>query len=306
MSALESAAGRQKARSAPRVRSEKFPAVHICGNYLYERFKVEQRNLWYLRRLAKPFEDELGYDAFRSPDEVRHNIRLGGEVIFVMPAGGLDVGRKIAVATREMRGEILVTGAVVVHKDYRRRGIATHLAEDAILRYQPIGATGRTRRWEVLRTYEALEDQGEKLVNVISPIDTYGKLSKEAQDKLPVILEPKERDHQFDPETGLYPDDALPRLLGADARGFRPPKNNPEGTRIANALKDLGVLPEKGNAVRYWIEFNQDVLKKASDAYRPIQVVVFPAGTRPNRLIAAIFGLPLFAFIQPSLASFKK
>lgn len=305
MSALESAAERQKARLAPRVRSEKFPAVHICGNFIYERIKVDKKNLWYLRHLAKPFEDELGYDAFRSPDEVRHNIRLGGEVIFVMPAGGLDAGRKIAVATREMREEILVTGAVVVHKDYRRRGIATHLAEDAILRHQPKGATGRTRRWEVLRTYEALEDEGKRLVQVISPIDTNGKLSQEAQDKLPMILEPKERD-QFDPETGLYPDDSLPRLLGADARDFRPPKNNPAGTRIAIALKDLGVLPEKGNAVRYWIEFNQDVLEKASAAYHPIQVLVLPARSRPNRLIAAILGLPLFARMQTSLASFKK
>lgn len=305
MSALESAFEGQRGRSVPRMRSEGFPAIHIHGNFLYERFDITRRNVWYLRHKAKPFEDKLGYDEFKSPDEVRHNIRSGGEVVFVRPTKGRDEGKDIAIATREMRQDILVTGAVVVNEEYQKKGIGTHLAEDAILRHKPEAATGRARKWQVLRTYEALEYLGERLVTVISSIDTGGKLNQGAQEKLPNILEPEER-KQFDPETGLYRDDTLPRLLGADAKDLLPPRNNPEGARIANALKNLGVLPELGNAARYWIEFDQDVLKKVSAAYHPIQGILVPRGSRPNRLIAAIFGLPIFASMQSSLASFKK
>ncbi|GEM_PF-5759744 len=305
MSALESAFESQRVGRVPAARSKRFPAIHINGDFIYERFDITRRNYWYLRHKAKPFEDKLGYDEFKSPDEVRHNIRPGGEVVFVKPIKGRDTGKDIAIATREMRQDILVTGAVVVNEEYQKKGIGTHLAEDAILRHKPKGTTGRARKWQVLRTYEKLTFQGKRLIKEISPIDTDSKLSQVAKEKLSNILEPEER-KQFDLETGLYRDDTLPRLLGAEARALRPPKSDSEGTRIAIALKDLGVSPEKGNAARYWNEIDQDVLEEASAAYNPIQVVVLPAGSRHNRIIAAIFGLPLFASMQSSLASFKK
>lgn len=303
MAALESAFERQNLKSVEAVRSEGFPATHIYGDFIYERFKVNRRNVWYLRHRAKPFEDELGYDAFRSPDEVRHNIRPGGEVVFVKPVRGKYAGEEIAVATRETRRGVLVTGAVVVKEGYRKKGIGTHLAEDAILRHKPISATGRTRRWEVLRTYEKLEYQGRRLLKTTSPIDTGGRLSQEAQNKLPIILELKELE-QFDLETGLYSNDTLPRLLGTDTKDFRPPpKNDLEGTRVYNALREHGVRPELGNAVRYWDEFDQDILEKASAAYNPREVIVFPTKPLISRIIASILGLSFFTRIQPS---FKK
>lgn len=305
MSALESAFERQNLRSAKAVPAEGFPATHIYGDFIYERFRVNHRNLWYLRHKAKPFEDELGFDAFRSPDEVRHNIRLGGEIIFVMPARGIDKGKDIAVAARETRDGVLVTGVVVVHKNYQRKGIGKHLAEDAILRLKPRAATGRTRRWEVPRIYEGLEYRGERLVGAISPIDTNGRLSQEAQEKLPVILEKEER-RKLNLEKGLYADDTYPRLLGADAKDSRPPRNNPAGARIFDAMKDLGIDPARGNGLRYWLEINHDVLERASAAYNPREVVFIPTRSLLTRIKAAIFGLPLLARMQPSLASFKK
>lgn len=283
--------------------SQRFPKIHIHEGLVYETGKVTRRNLWYYRHIGVPFEDKLGFDVFRSPDEVRHNIRPGGEVTLVKPARGKDSGKNIAIATREMRQGILVTGVVVVNEEYRRKGIARHLAEDVILRHKPKAATSRTRVWQVIRTYEGLEYQGERLSKVISPIDTGGRLTQEAKDQLVTVLTAKERE-ELDLETGLYPDDTYPRITRtADLRNFAPSRNNLEGTRIFNAMREMGIDPARGNGLRYWIEFDQDVLEKASAAYNPREVVILPAPSRFKKIIAAIFDLPIINFIQPS---FKK
>lgn len=281
-----------------RVRSERLPATHIHGDFLYEVIGVNRRNAWYLRHLAKPFEDKLGYDAFRSPDEVRHNIRPGGEVTLVKPAKGRDFGKIIALATREMRHKVLVTGVVVVNEEYRRKGIAGHLAEDAILRNKPKAATGRTRRWEVFRTYEGLEYQGERYIPAITPIDTDGRLPEEVRNQLVFVLTPQEL-KGLDLETGLYPDGTYPQIT--DLRNFPSPRNNPAGARIFNAMKEMGIDPARGNGLRYWAELNQDVLEQASSAYNPIRVVIFPGSSLRDRLVAAIFDLPLVHLLQPAL-----
>lgn len=290
MSLAELASERQNARPLQGVYSERFPATHIHGDFIYRRFRVNRRNSYLLRLKAKPFEDQLGYDAFRSPDEVRHNIREGGEVTFVMPARGKDMGKEIAIATREMRGGILVTGVVVVNEQYQKKGIATHLAEDAVLRHKPIVITGRTRRWEVQRTYESLEYQGERLIPVISPVDTGGTLPEEAQRQLVIVLTPKERE-KLDLGTGLYPEGTYPRII--DLRNFPLPRNNPEGARIVNVLREMGIDPKNGRGFRYFGETDQDVLGLASAVYHPARVVILSNQSVLDRLIAVLSGIVL-------------
>lgn len=292
MSVPESAIRREDLGFSQRTRFEEFPASHIHGGFVYRRFKVNIRNNYLLRLKAKPFEDQLGYDVFRSPDEVRHNIRKGGEVTFVMPARGRAAGEEIAVATREMRQGVLVTGVVVVNEQYRKTGIATHLAEDAVLRHKPIAVTGRTRRWEVQRTYESLEYQGNRVIPVISPVDTGGRLLEEAQRQLVIVLTPKEREG-LDLETGLYPEGTYPRII--DLKSFPLPRNNPEGARIVNVLKEMGIDPKNGRGFRYYGETDQDVLNSASATYNPKEVVILPTPLI-DRLIAALSGI---VFIPP-------
>lgn len=294
MSLAEIISEGQNARPLQRGHSERFPATYIHGEFVYRRFKVSRRNSYLLRLKAKPFEDQLGYDVFRSPDEVRHNIREGGEVTFVMPARGRAAGKEIAVATREMRQGVLVTGVVVVNEQYRKTGIATYLAEDAVLRHKPIAVTGRTRRWEVQRTYESLEYQGNRVIPVISPVDTGGRLLEEAQRQLVIVLTPKEREG-LDLETGLYPEGTYPRII--DLKSFPLPRNNPEGARIVDVLKEMGIDPKNGRGFRYYGETDQNVLNSASAAYHPTEVVILPNQSALDRLIAVLSGI---VFIPPA------
>lgn len=293
MSALESIFDGKRPGFVRVVRSERFPATHINGDFIYDRYKINRRNVWYFRYKAKNFEDQVHHDEFKSPDEVRHNIRPGVEVILVKPVRGRDIGKDIAIATREMREDVLVTGIVVVDEKYQQKGIGTHLAEDAILRYKPKAGTGRTRKWQVLRTYERLEYLGESIVKKISPTDTNGKLVPEAKERIPSILTPKEY-KGLDLETGLYPDGTYPRLA-ADVKDFRPPKNDPEGLRLFQAVKDLGIDPVKGNGFRYWLEINEEVLEKASAAYNPREVVILPVRSLRDKIIDSILGLSSLA-----------
>lgn len=309
MSTLESALEIQSAGSLQGVRYERFPTNHIHGDFIYERFRVNRRNYWYLRYKTKPFEDELGYDEFRAPGEVIHNIQPGGEVIFVKPVRGRDIGKEIAVATQELRVGVLVTGVKIVRREYQGKGIGTHLAEDAILRHKPTAATGKTRNWRVIRAYEQLEYQGQRLIERIPPIDTehevsgtakkVHKLSDEAKEVLKVVLFPKELEG-LDLETGLYPADTYPRI--ADFRDFRVPRN-PHGVRIYNAMREVGINPAIGNGLRYYAEVNQEVLERASAAYHPREVVVFPEKSLPRRIFAAIMGMSILVIPGPS---FKK
>lgn len=281
MSLAELVSERQNARPLQGVHSERFPATHIHGDFIYNRFRVNYKNRWLLMRKAIPFEEQLGYDAFRSPDEVRHNIRRGGEVIFVMPARGKDMGKEIAVATREMRQGILVTGVVVVNEQYRRKGIATHLAEDAVLRHKPIAVTGRTRRWEVYRIYESLEYQGERLIPVISPVDTGGRLLEEAQRQLVVVLAPEER-KKLDLEKGLYEHGTYPKIK--DLRVLAPPRNNPVAVRIFDFLEKQDI---SDRGTRYFGPTDQQFLNPASAAYNPKEVVILSISPI-DRLIAVL------------------
>lgn len=281
MSLAELASERQNARPLQGMHSEAFPATYIHGDFIYRRFKVNRKNSWLLRRKVKPFEDQLGYDEFISPREVIHNIRLGGEVTFVMPIKGRDVGKEIGVATREMREGVLVTGVVVVNKDYRKKDIGTHLAEDAVLRLKPIAVTGRTRRWEVYRIYESLEYQGERIIPVISPVDTDGRLPEEAQRQLVVVLAPEER-RQLDLEKGLYEHGTYPKIR--DLKVLAPPRNNPEAVRIFDFLEKQGI---SDRGTRYFGPTDQQVLNPASAAYNPKEVVILSISAI-DRLIAAL------------------
>lgn len=308
MSALESALERQNVGSLQRVRSEGFPKIHRYGEFVYERYDVNRRNLRILRGRAirflksgaSPFEDQLGYDEFRSPDEVRHNIRPGGEVVFVRPIMIGQVPRNdIAVVTQELRNGILITGAKVVKREFRGKGIGKHLAWDAILRLNPEAATGRTRNHVVLGTYANLVFEEERIISAISPIETDGKYTEYAKRDLGIILEPEEK-KTLDFKNGLYPPDTYPRIT--DLRGFRRPRSNPELAKIYDAMRDIGVDPKLGNALRYYAPINQDVLERARAAYHPIEVMFLP-DTLSRRLMAAIFGMSIFATLLPP---FKK
>lgn len=291
----ELAIERQNGGTGQRAQPEVFSPIHKHGDFVYERIKINRRNVWLVRFKAVPFEHQLGYEeVFRRPDEVRHNIRPGVEVTSVKPVRGKDAGKEIAIATREMRRGVLVTGMVVVNEEYRKKGIATHLAEDAIFRLQPRAVTGRARRWEVPRTYERVEYQGERVVPVVSPIDTGGRLPGEAQRQLVIVLTPKEREG-LDLEKGLYSPGIFPIIT--DLRSFTPPRNNPEGTRIFNVLNEMGVYPAR--AFRYWGLTDQDVLKRAKATYRPTEVVIMPRSrSLLDRLIAALSGI---VFAPPAL-----
>lgn len=280
-----------------RVRSEAFPANHIHGDFIYRRIRVNRRNSLLVRLKAIPFENQMGYDALRTPNEVRHNIREGGEVTFVMPARGKDMGKEIAIATREMRRGVLVTGVVVVNEDYRRKGIATHLAEDAVLRLKPVAVTGRTRDWRVYRTYERLEYQGERVLPIIAPIDTDRRLPEEARRRLVVVLTSEER-KKLNLERGLYPEGTYPRLI--DKKKFPIPRNDPAGFRIYSILKEMGIDPsnpeDRGRGTRYDALTEQEVVDSASAKYNPKEVVILPTPFI-DRLIAALSGI---VFIPPS------
>lgn len=280
------------------------PVTYIHDGFIYEVIQVNKRNVWLIRHELIPFEAELGYDYFRGPYELRHNVQPGKEVIIVKPVEGRDIGKPVAAVTQEMREGTLVIGAKVVKERYRNQGIGSYLAEDAVLRHKPKDITGRTRKGAVIRIYEKLEFEGARIVDEISPIDTGGQLSEHARQVFEAALHHSEL-RTLDLTTGLYPPGTYPKVV--DIREFRPPRNNPEAQRIYSIMRGMGIDPYIGNGFRYDGKVNQEVLEAAAAAYKPREVVVLGTLARPRqRLIASLLGLPQ-VFIQGALTpAFKK
>lgn len=287
MAALE-----QEKTSLEGVHSRKFPIVHIHNGIAYERRKVTRENMWDLRNRALPFESQLGYNSWRIHDDVRHHIQpeRGVEVVF-----GRTTSRHpedIAIVTEEVREvdekRILVIGIRVVLRGFRKGGIQTHLAQDAIIRYQPDAITGKTRKWEIPRMYEKIG-----LIKRFHPLE--GGVTSDIVSKWLNILSPGERE-DLDLASGLY--SGFP---AADPKEFLPPRNNTNAVRIYERMLEIGANPAQGIGFRYWAEIDKKALKEASATYNPTDTLA--SAGRPPRLLAAIFGLSSLFMIGHS---FKK
>lgn len=251
----------------------RFPTSYEYLGFAYEVQKVTRKNRGSLRFRVLPFEGELGYDSFRTHDEVRHNIQEGREVIFARTLGRRP--RDVGVVTQEVKrveidGEakrIGVIGVKAILPNYQGRGIGTHLAEDLIYRHRPHAITGRTRSWRVIRVYE---DTG--LIGPILPID--GVPTQEMQDVLPQVLN-KAALKRLELTTGRYDGSHGDIYPKADRRFLVPDPSNKGAKRIYDKIigPEIGANPEDGDGIRYYAKVDQEAVDFAIRSYNPREVV---------------------------------
>lgn len=267
----------------------------------FETTRVTERNKWDLRHRAVRFEELLDYDSFRTHDEVRHNIRPRGEVVIVRTADRYP--KDVAILAQEIRegmvgGRVVrcaAIGAKVVAEEFQGYGIGTQLTIDTIVRYAQMGRsidfiTGRTRKWEVIRT-----QQKTGLVRAISPIEA--PMTPEAQQELQAVLHPAEL-KDLDLRTGVYAN-VYP---SARPESFTPRKDNEAAMRIYNRLLELGVEPGGVNGIRYHTKIDQEaldaILARIDAGYGSLEVVKTPAGListivrTTTRMINGLLKLP--------------
>lgn len=234
------------------VSSDKFPIIATQGDYIYERHRVTNGNMWRLRRRALPFEEIMRYGSFRTPTEIVNNIQPGKEVVFARTKGLSILGRQIipskdvGVVTQQVKkvvidGQpitVLSIGVKAIERGYRRRGIGKQLAKDAIEKYRPAVVTGQTRNEYVTNVYKATG-----FVLEITPLDrSYNEKDREV---LRGVLSKKVL-ARVDLETGLLHEDTYP-----------PAEESQFSQNIR--LRSLGVDPKKGNGVRYLAWLNQEI-----------------------------------------------
>lgn len=259
------------------------------GQFIFETIRVTEANIKPLRIRVHPFETSLGYNVLEAPDEVRHNIQRGGEVLIAKYLGFMEkmLGRPpvdVGVLTHEVREGLIpqadrenrlvradIVGVNVVFGDFQagKKGvhISTKFAEDTLVRYRPDYFSGKTRNIDVIRKYQRLQEMG--LIKRIFPIDE--DYTGEVIDVLRAILYRAEFNRISNLRTGLcmgiYPEAAL--------SSFVPRSDRAEALKVYDRFEEIGVYPrvekdEKGkrdvkgkkvrNGVRYLAEVNQDAL----------------------------------------------
>ncbi|MDD5415678.1 MAG: hypothetical protein PHE48_01590 [Candidatus Daviesbacteria bacterium] len=244
------------------------PVTRIHNGIFYETHRVTPNNMWALRFRALPFEKQLGYDSFRTHDEIRHHIQpRPGRLVEVEFARirykgeMVDIGvvtqeiADISVDGQKKRG--LSIGVKVVDPKFENRDIGTQLLIDALLEHDGIDfVTGRSRNGRVYRYLEK-----SFLIEKTFPLD--GEFTPEIVEALRQILDitnfKQIADLRIGLCVGIYP--------LADSALFIAPKNNPAAERIVNRLTELGVEPGGLNGLRYYAVVDKEAVMTARDKY---------------------------------------
>ena len=246
----------------------KFPITHAHNGFAFETHRVMRTNMWELRHRAYPFEQILGYDAFRTPDEIRHHIqpRPGRlvEVVFArtIRSNPKDVGvvtqEIVDVIVAEQNRRILSIGVKAILPELQNHNIGTLLLEDALLEHDEIDAvTGKSRNPRVFRYLEK-----SLLIKIIHGFEE--DFTPEVVEALSQALDTTAFKQITDLRRGLcvgiYPP--------ADSRLFIAPKNNEVAERIVDKLRERGVEPGGTNGIRYFAEVDKEAVKAAQSDYR--------------------------------------
>ena len=259
------------------------PVIYKVDGFAYETHKVTQENYRSLRRRFLPFEYVFDYeDSFFIHEKAVHNIRRGGEVIFARTLGRhpKDVGavtqdvRIALIDGQEIK--LLNIGVRSVLPEFQGRGIGAELGKVGMIIHIPDIVTGMSRTWRIFRAYEKTG-----FIKETRPIG--GPLTSIDQQAFDQKLRPSERE-KLDLRTGVYKD-ILPH---AGIRRFIPPPNNIRGNEIYRKMKELGVNPAEGDAIRYAAEVDKEALLAAIAAGYGRDAEIPPS----TGLISAIKSLP--------------
>lgn len=247
------------------------PKVHVHGHYAYETWQVTRSNMEKLRERAFKFEKLLGYDKFRTPEEVKHHIQPRPhrvvQVVFARTTGRnpIDVGAVVQeIVDVNVAGEqkrVLSIDVRSVRKEFEGYNIGTRLTVDTLLENEGIDfITGQSRNGRVFRILEKMKEAG--LVKKIG-----GYEEPLTPEDFPVLKQSLDKTHYKQVAkvgTGLL----LCVYPLRDSKDFEAPSNNQDAVRVEERLKALQVPPGGVNGLRYLTFVDQATIQELLPAYR--------------------------------------
>lgn len=282
--------------NADEVPVRRFPITHVHNGFAFETHKVTRANMWELRHRAFPFEQILGYDVFRTPDEIRHHIQpRPGRLVEVVFARTIrlhskDVGvvtqELVDVSVAEQKRRVLSIGVKAVSPEFQNRDIGTLLLEDTLLEHDGIDVvTGKSRNPRVFRYLEKTP-----LIKRIFGFDE--DFTDEVVETLALALDKTAFKQITDLRRGLcigiYPP--------ADSRLFIASKNNEVAERIVAKLRERGVEPGGVNGLRYFAEVDKEAVEAAKSSYVMTETLGSVTSRYPleslGKILAGLFKLP--------------
>lgn len=267
--------------------SRRFSVIHVHDGFAYETHRVMKENMRTLRLRAFPFEQLLGYDVFRTPDEIRHHIQPRPnrlvQVVFVRTLG--SNARDVAVVTQEVadvsagedKKRVLSIGVKAVSPDFQDRDIGSQLLIDGILENDVDIITGQSRNGRVYRYLE-------KTPLIKKTLSLDGDFTPEVPEVLRQVLDKTTFRRISDFRTGL----CLGIYPPADSKLFIAPKNNEAAVRVVNRLKELGVEPGGPNGLRYYALVDREAVRVAKSEYAGTETLVSARSRFPFERIRQI------------------